>query len=144
MDPTVKQQLIDAALGVRLRAHAPYSEFGVGAAVLTEGGRTFTGCNVENASYGMTICAERAAVCAAVAGSTPGARPTIVAVAVATKGGHSPCGACRQVLAEFQPADGEPPMEVVMIDSENPALVRVMTLAALLPEQFDARGLADS
>lgn len=83
------------------RAYAPYSKFRVGAAVLLDDGRVFTGCNVENASYGLTICAERSAVFAAVAGSV--GKPEIVAVAVVNHRGApcSPCGACRQVLAEF-------------------------------------------
>jgi cytidine deaminase len=84
-------------------AYAPYSHFHVGAAILLKDGRVFTGCNVENASYGLTICAERNAVFAAVAASAR--KPEIVAVAVIN---HrrlpcSPCGACRQVLAEFGP-----------------------------------------
>lgn len=85
------------------RAYAPYSDFRVGAAVLLRDGRIFTGCNVENASYGLTICAERNAIFAAVAASAK--PPEVVAVAVCN---HrqvpcSPCGACRQVIAEFGP-----------------------------------------
>jgi cytidine deaminase len=84
-------------------AYAPYSEFRVGAAVLLRDGRVFTGCNVENASYGLTICAERNAIFAAVTAS--GKKPEIVAVAVCNERGVpcSPCGACRQVIAEFGP-----------------------------------------
>jgi cytidine deaminase len=99
----------------------------VGAAVLTPSGDIFPGTNVENASYGLTICAERAAVCAAVAAG----HKQLTAVAVATPGGHSPCGACRQVLSEFGPA-----MEVLLVDSDNPANVQKTTLANLLPMQF--------
>lgn len=85
-------------------AYAPYSEFRVGAAVLTNDGQLFVGSNVENASYGLTICAERAAIFAAV-GGTPGKKPEIVAVAIVTDPPlpGSPCGACRQVIAEFGP-----------------------------------------
>jgi cytidine deaminase len=119
--------LSDAACRVRTRAHAPYSQFQVGAAVRTASGEVFAGCNVENASYGLTICAERAAVCAAVAAG----HKEIVAVAVVTIGGHSPCGACRQVLSEFGPA-----MEVLLVDADNPANVRTTSLDKLLPEQF--------
>jgi len=84
-------------------AYAPYSKFQVGAAVLIRDGRIFTGCNVENASYGLTICAERNAIFAAVAASA--GKPAIVAVAVVNRRGVpcSPCGACRQVIAEFGP-----------------------------------------
>lgn len=84
-------------------AYAPYSKFQVGAAVLLADGRVFTGCNVENASYGLTICAERNAIFSAVAAGPK--KPVIVAVAVVNKRGIacSPCGACRQVIAEFGP-----------------------------------------
>lgn len=94
--------LLAAARAAMVHAYAPYSRYRVGAAVLDEAGRIWRGANVENASYGLTLCAERAAVCAAVAG---GAR-RVYAVAVAVEAGPPPypCGACRQVLAEFAPA----------------------------------------
>ncbi|MCA9236176.1 MAG: cytidine deaminase [Planctomycetales bacterium] len=119
--------LVSAALAAANNAHAPYSEFHVGAAVLTEAGAVFPGCNVENASFGLTICAERAAVCAAV---TAG-QPRIKAVVVVAPGAPAPCGACRQVLAEFGPA-----MEVILVDSLDTSRVRRTTLDVLLPEQF--------
>ncbi len=124
--------LRQAALGVRQRAHAPYSKFQVGAAVLTANGEVFAGCNVENASYGLTICAERVAVGTAVAAG----HKKIDAVAVVSSGGHSPCGACRQVLSEFGPA-----MEVILIDADDLTKTRTTTLAALLPEQFSSAAL---
>ena len=123
----VAAALIAAAQAVRQHAYAKASRFHVGAAVRTADGRTFVGCNVENASYGLTICAERAAICAAVAA---GAREvTAVAVATDLDEPARPCGACRQVLAEFGPA-----MHVVLVGKGG---VRVdTTLAALLPDPF--------
>jgi cytidine deaminase len=95
--------LLGAATGAATHAYAPYSRFRVGAAVLTADGNVFTGCNVENASYGLTICAERAATFAAVSASEQ--KPQLVAVAIVTDPAvpASPCGACRQVLMEFGP-----------------------------------------
>ena len=92
-------ELVRQAWETREHAHAPYSRFFVGAALLTADGRIFTGCNVENLSYGLTICAERVAVGSAIAA---GARDfTALAVVADTHTPVSPCGACRQVLAEF-------------------------------------------
>ena len=92
--------LVEAAWKVREAAYAPYSNFAVGAALLTADGRVFTGCNVENISYGLTNCAERVAIGAAVAA---GVREFLAVAVVADTGVPiSPCGACRQVLAEFR------------------------------------------
>ena len=94
------QSLIDAAIEARLAAYAPYSNFQVGAALLgQEGGEIFTGCNVENLSYGLTICAERNAIFAAVAAGRQKFRA--IAVAADTDKAIRPCGACRQVMCEF-------------------------------------------
>ena len=120
-----KDKLITAACEARANAYAPYSHYAVGAAVLAEDGRLFSGVNVENASYGLTICAERPAVFKMV---SEGAR-RIVAVAVCTENGGSPCGACRQVLSEF--ADDVP---VWLSDAHGN--VRQTTLHALLPDHF--------
>src|SRR5919202_1071488 len=99
-----RDQLLRAARDVMRKAHAPYSRFYVGAAVLTESGNVYTGCNVENASYGLTICAERNAIFAAVAAeSGPKMKLRAVAVANAADVACSPCGACRQVILEFGP-----------------------------------------
>jgi cytidine deaminase len=124
-----RQALIDAACEIRKHAHAPYSKFHVGAALLTKSGKIFLGCNVENASYGLTICAERSAVCSAVAA---GERDW-VAMAVATPGGHSPCGACRQVLVEFAP---ELPILLVDSDRFDACGVHETDMKTLLPGRF--------
>jgi len=92
-------KLLEAALAARENAHAPFSKFKVGAAVEDQTGRIFTGCNVENATYGLTICAERVAVFKAI---SEGARKfTRIAVAADTEVLTPPCGACRQILWEF-------------------------------------------
>ena len=97
------QRLLTAARKAMKRAYAPYSQFRVGAALLTSKGEVFAGCNVENASYGMSNCAERTAIFAAIAKSGPGL--SIRAIAVVNDQGVpcSPCGACRQVIYEFGP-----------------------------------------
>ena len=98
-----RQRLLRLARKAMKNAYAPYSKFRVGAAILTAKGKVFLGCNVENASYGMTNCAERTAIFAAVAERGPGLE--VVAVAVVNDHGVpcSPCGACRQVIYEFGP-----------------------------------------
>jgi cytidine deaminase len=97
MSSQLPEDLLQAALEVRQQAYAPFSEFLVGAALRTSSGETFRGCNVENRSYGLTNCAERVALGAAVAA---GFRE-FDALVIATSGGVLPCGACRQVLVEF-------------------------------------------
>jgi cytidine deaminase len=124
------RQLVAAARLTRARAYAPYSRYTVGAAVLDERGRVHAGCNVENASYGLTICAERNAVGAAVAA---GAR-RLQGIAVVTRDGGAPCGACRQVLLELA-APGAP---VVIVGPRTKE--ERLTVEALLPRAFSLRG----
>src|SRR5438045_9242771 len=95
-------QLIEAATTARRSAYSPYSQFFVGAALITKTGKIYAGCNVENVSLGLTICAERSAIATAIAQGSK----DFVAIAVVTAGKKPamPCGACRQVLAEFNPS----------------------------------------
>jgi len=124
-------RLVAAAAEVRRRARAPYSGFAVGAAVLAEDGRLFAGCNVENASYGLSICAERNAVAAAVAAGVE--RLAGVAVVTDVSPPVAPCGACRQVLAEF----GDFPVVLANLAGER----RLSSVSALLPLAFSAADL---
>ncbi len=126
------QALRQAALAARARAHAPYSRFQVGAALLCEDGRIVAGCNVENASYGLTICAERNAVFAAVAAGCT--RFVALAVISLAQEPVSPCGACRQVLLEFAPS-----FEVRCYGASSGELHE--TTAGLLPHAFSKRDL---
>jgi cytidine deaminase len=127
MNAELREQLIEAAITARQRAYAPYSKFPVGAALLTPDGQIFTGCNVENASYGLTICAERAAVFSAISAG----RQRFELLAVATAGGSSPCGACRQVLVEFSPA-----LPIILVDVDRPGEITESTIQELLPAAF--------
>jgi cytidine deaminase len=123
---TELEDLVDAARAVQKHAHAPYSRFQVGAAIRTKSKKTFVGANVENASYGATVCAERSAVSAMVAAG----EREIEAVAVYTSADSivMPCGICRQVLLEFGPG--------CTIIAVTPAGRETTTLAALLPSPF--------
>jgi cytidine deaminase len=132
LDPTVARDLLEAARAVRSRAYAPYSQFKVGAALRGDDGRVYVGANVENASFGLTVCAERAAVAAAVAA---GVR-RIDAVAVVAEGPISPCGACRQVIAEFGP-------EAVVIGEDGAGGYVERGIRELLPEAFEFEGAAE-
>jgi cytidine deaminase len=123
-----QRRLLAAARQVRAHAHAPYSRFRVGAAVLDERGRIHVGCNVENASYGLTVCAERNAVAAAVAAGARHVRA--IAVVTAMRPPARPCGACRQVLRER----GDDDTIVFMAPPSGAAEHR--RLGDLLPESF--------
>jgi cytidine deaminase len=125
-DPQVDiAELLRVAAEAQKMAYAPYSGFAVGAALLAADGTIYAGCNVENASYGLTICAERNAIAHAV---QCGAQQ-FTAVAVVTDNGVTPCGACRQVLAEFGPW-----MTVIIADTRGNR--RIYQLAELLPDAF--------
>lgn len=121
------EQLIQAAVKVREQAYAPYSKFSVGAAVLVDDGSIFVGCNVENASYGLAICAERNAITAAVAAG----KQNFTTIAVAATPLASPCGACRQFIFEF----GDD-IQIISVDSANPSLRNQWTSKDLLPNGF--------
>jgi cytidine deaminase len=127
MDIDERDELIRAALDAQQRAFCPYSNFPVGAALRTASGAIYQGVNVENASFGLTICAERVAASAAVAAGNR----DFTAIAVATRGGATPCGACRQFLAEFNPA-----LPVIMVDSTRPDKIEETTIDVLLPGRF--------
>ncbi|WP_439553030.1 cytidine deaminase [Falsiroseomonas sp.] len=137
MDLIDDDALMAKAEAARGFAHAPYSRFRVGAALLADGGAVITGCNVENASYGATICAERTAVVAAVAAGHR--RFTAIAIAGPAGIALGPCGMCRQVLSEFAP-DGA--LRVLTRDAAG--AIRATTIGQLLPAAFGATDLAGS
>ena len=124
-------RLIAAAREARGRAYAPYSHYTVGAALWTRQGKVYAGCNVENATYGATICAERSAIAAMVAGG--GRDPVACAVVTGGPRPGSPCGICRQVLAEFARD-----MKIVLVAEHEGRVLgrRVHRLSALLPHAF--------
>jgi cytidine deaminase len=137
LDPVKLEQLVSAAKEARGRAYAPYSHYRVGAALLTKRGGVFAGCNVENASYGACLCAERNAVGTMIAAGD--SEP--VACVVVTKGPRagSPCGICRQVLSEMARD-----MLIVLIGEAEDGTEegrRETTLAALLPDAFEGSQL---
>ena len=126
LTPEKRSALIQTALDVRVYAYAPYSHYRVGAALMTKKGNIYTGVNVENGAYPMTICAERTAVVKAVSEG----EKEFIAIAVVTDDGGSPCGACRQVLSEFG-------LDIiVLIANEKGELIYEVTLAQLLPYAF--------
>jgi cytidine deaminase len=125
-----QDKLVSLAAEARKKAHAPYSNFNVGAALLARSGRVYTGCNVENASYGLSVCAERVAVFKAV---SEGERE-FEAIAVVSENGITPCGACRQVLMEF----GD---DIRVIVADTAGHRRAFALTDLLPEAFTSDDL---
>ena len=129
--PVEHSQLLEAAREAVIQAYAPYSHFRVGAAVLTEKGNIFTGVNVENASFGLTVCAERAAIFTAVAQEGPEMRVRALAVVGEQPGPCPPCGACRQVIFEFGP-------DAIIIFPGKDGLEEAF-IAGLLPGAFSLR-----
>lgn len=131
IDDQTREMLIQSAVQARRWAYAPYSHFSVGAALLTASGKVYEGVNIENAAYSPTVCAERVAVFKAV---SQGERH-FIAIAVSASGAPTPCGVCRQVLAEFG-------LDTLVIScDENGKFIREMPLSALLPEAFTPASL---
>lgn len=127
-----KKQLLEAACDAREKAYAPYSRYRVGAALLTADGQIFSGANVENGAYGLTICAEQSAVATAVSAGNR----QIVGIAICSENACAPCGACRQILSEF---GGD--MQVWLEDAQGN--VTESNLLILLPKQFGSDYLPD-
>ncbi|MBS2017591.1 MAG: cytidine deaminase [Deltaproteobacteria bacterium] len=132
ISPALLDRLVQEAKAVREHAYAPFSKYLVGAAIATKQGSIFVGCNVENSTYGATICAERGAIMQMVA---HGEREPI-ACAVVTADGGSPCGICRQVLAEFAL---DMPIALVSLTSPEGEVGKVVQLSELLPLAFRLR-----
>jgi cytidine deaminase len=125
-----RDELVALAIKARRLAYTPYSHYKVGAALLGKSGKVYLGCNVENASYSLTCCAERTAVFKAVSeGETE-----FEAIAVVTKNGGSPCGACRQVLSEFAP-------ELVVYIADKDNHIKMTSIKKLLPAAFGPKFL---
>ena len=133
LDPETSERLLRSARAARQNAYAPYSNFPVGAALLAEDGRVFTGVNVENASFGLTTCAERTAVTKAI---SEGARGflAIAVIGPEDQRGCPPCGSCRQILHEVAPS-------LVVITAGNDGEPREARLADLLPQAFGGERL---
>ncbi len=126
MDTDSAKSLMRRAQEALVNSYSPYSKLKVGAALLTEEGRIFTGVNIENASFSLTICAERVAVFKAV---SEGYKKFKAIAITSDRGKIMPCGACRQVLAEFSPE-----MEIIVGDENE---IQIFTLSSLLPEGFN-------
>ena len=127
-----EKELIEAAVNVRGHAHAPYSNFKVGAAVHTKNGKIYTGCNIENATYGLTICAERVAIFKAI--SEGEKKIAAIAVVADTEELTPPCGACRQIIWEFC---GDIPVIFANLKGDS----EIIQMNELFPRAFDAKFL---
>ncbi len=125
----MNRSLKQAAINALKHAYAPYSKFRVGAAVVTESGKIFTGCNIEISSYGLTICAERVAIFKAI--SEGEKQFSSIAVAAEIEAFCPPCGACRQVISDFSPT-----MEIILINKDGDS--RTTLIQELLPEAFNS------
>ena len=134
MSEVSDRQLVDLALEGSQSAYIPYSNYRVGAALLTTSGEVFTGCNVENAGYSPTICAERTALVKAVSDG----HQQFSTIAVVSRGAGSPCGVCRQFMFEFSPA-----MKVILADLDGQVHL-VTTLDELLPHGFGPSNLEEN
>lgn len=130
----MEEELLRHALKARQRAYAPYSNFAVGSALLDESGTIHYGCNVENAAYGPSNCAERTALFRAIADGVARGQFRAIAVVADTQGPCTPCGVCRQVLSELCPPD----MPVIMSNLQGDTTI--MTVAELLPGAFALEG----
>jgi len=130
-----EEDLIALALAARGRAYAPYSHYQVGAVILTESGEVFAGANIENASYGLSVCAERNAVTKMILDG--GKRPRVIVVATQSSPPGSPCGMCRQVLLEF--ADQPEQLRVICVTPDGERAE--WTLAELIPAGFTGKQL---
>ena len=126
--PAEWQELYQAAMQARRRAYAPYSLFSVGAAIRSRSGVVYAGCNIENASSGLTVCAERVAIWNAIVSGVH----DFASLVVVTEDGSTPCGACRQVLHEFAPD-----LLILIADSQGQGYLT--NLLSLLPEAFTLR-----
>lgn len=131
IDESMKKQLIQRALEAREKAYVPYSKYPVGAALLCQSGKIYTGANIENAAFPVTVCAERVAIFKAVSEGDM----ELQAMAVVTKNGGTPCGSCRQVMAEFNPD------LIVYVVDEKSDIKQETTLKEILPSYFGPASL---
>ncbi|MFO7736723.1 MAG: cytidine deaminase [bacterium] len=129
IDKTIKKA-VRMACEVRKNSYSPYSDFAVGAAVITSDNSIFTAANVENSSYGATVCAERAAVFKAVSDGKKNLEAIVIAAEYKGKSVY-PCGVCRQVLAEFNPS-----MKVYLVNSSSREIEKIVSLKSLYPDNF--------
>lgn len=130
IDRTLQDKLIQEALAARQNSYSPYSDYKVGAALLTKSGKIYRGCNIENAAYTPSVCAERTAIFKAI---SEGERE-FVALAVVTSNRGAPCGICRQVMREFAP-------QLTVITADLDAQADVHSLPELLPHSFGPENL---